>query len=856
MTVAKNTTMRKVSLRNIAAHKLRLALTVLAVVLGTAFISGAFMFTNSLDSTFKSAVSSAYDGVDAVVTSGEDQPGISASLRADIASDAKVNDVNVTASQSVVMANEQEEPFQVGGGTSTLSIWYAPDHVVGAQHTIVDGEEPTRADEIALNRLGAENFGISVGDRLLVVDPQDRHEMTVTGIYDQELDARNSLTAYMPEDAYLERYTLEGTTESLIVSAAEGTSDEELVAHLSDTYEGIEVETGDALAEKITEAMSQALSFVNYFLIAFGLVALLVGTFLIANTFSMIVAQRTREFALLRALGAARQQITRSVVFEAFIVGVIGSALGVLVGIGLVAGIKGVMASQGLDLPDSGLGLSTSAMLVPVLLGTLVTIVSAWIPARRAGEVKPVEAMRSSEGSTDQPLMIRTVIGALLMAVGAGAALAGALLDGSSTTTRAVLVGIGAFGVIVGFFFAGPAMSLPIVPTLGRIVGAPFGAIGRLAATNSRRNPRRTAATAFALTLGVALVTAIGMLGDTMKASISDVVENNVSADFVLSGPTNSGFPTPAGTPDAVRDVEGVDRVLTMSTAPVYVDGAASQAMGPHSMTMVIDGDVSEMALTEVTEGTSDLAGTPGVLATTEFAAQQGWELGDTLELTAPGLSPETREIEVVGLFEPNNMIQNMVISQESVDGMLPPGALVVNMVGVNSDGSVSEDQLRSNLEEAIQGLIVVQVMSTEEMAGQAGQAIDMMLNILYALLALAVIIAVLGIVNTLTLGVIERRQEIGMLRAVGSQRRQVRTMITLEAVQIAVFGAVMGILVGLGLGWAFLEVLRDQGLDSLSVPWGQLLWMLAGSGVVGVFAAIWPANRAAKTPPLDAISD
>lgn len=856
MTVAKNTTMRKVSLRNIAAHKLRLALTVLAVVLGTAFISGAFMFTNSLDATFKSAVSSAYDGVDAVVTSGEDQPGIPASLRADIASDAKVNDVNVTASQSVVMANEQEEPFQVGGGTSTLSIWYAPDHVVGAQHTIVDGEEPTRADEIALNRLGAENFGISVGDRLLVVDPQDRHEMTVTGIYDQELDARNSLTAYMPEDAYLERYTLEGTTESLIVSAAEGTSDEELVAHLSDTYEGIEVETGDALAEKITEAMSQALSFVNYFLIAFGLVALLVGTFLIANTFSMIVAQRTKEFALLRALGAARQQITRSVVFEAFIVGVIGSALGVLVGIGLVAGIKGVMASQGLDLPDSGLGLSTSAMLVPVLLGTLVTIVSAWIPARRAGEVKPVEAMRSSEGSTDQPLMIRTVIGALLMVVGAGAALAGALLDGSSTTTRAVLVAIGAVGVIVGFFFAGPAMSLPIVPTLGRVIGLPFGAIGRLAATNSRRNPRRAAATAFALTLGVALVTAIGMLGDTMKASISDVVENNVSADFVLSGPTNSGFPTPAGTPDAVRDVEGVDRVLTMSTAPVYVDGAASQAMGPHSMTMVIDGDVSEMALTEVTEGTSDLAGTPGVLATTEFAAQQGWELGDTLELTAPGLSPETREIEVVGLFEPNNMIQNMVISQESVDGMLPPGALVVNMVGVNSDGSVSEDQLRSNLEEAIQGLIVVQVMSTEEMAGQAGQAIDMMLNILYALLALAVIIAVLGIVNTLTLGVIERRQEIGMLRAVGSQCRQVRTMITLEAVQIAVFGAVMGILVGLGLGWAFLEVLRDQGLDSLSVPWGQLLWMLAGSGVVGVFAAIWPANRAAKTPPLDAISD
>lgn len=854
--MAKNSTMRKVSLRNIAAHKLRLALTVLAVVLGTAFISGAFMFTNSLDSTFKSAVSSAYDGVDAVVSSGEDLPGIPASLREDIAADDKVNDVNLTASQSVVMANDREEPFQVGGGTSSLAPWYESEDVVGAPHAIVEGESPVAANEIVINKEGAENFGISVGDELLLVDPQERHDVMVTGIYEVELDSRSVLAAYMPEADFLDRYTVEGTTNQLILSAAEGTSDAELVSHLEENYEGIEVQTGDALAEELTKVMSQALSFVNYFLIAFGLVALLVGTFLIANTFSMIVAQRTKEFALLRALGAARQQITRSVVFEALIVGLIGSAIGVLAGIGLVAAIKVIMSMQGLELPDSGLGLSTSAVIVPIILGTLVTIISAWIPARRAGEVKPVEAMRSSEASTDQPLKTRTIIGLLLMGVGIAAAVAGAVMGDSSTSTRASLVGVGAVGVIVGFFFAGPAMSLPIVPTLGRIIGLPFGAVGKLASTNSRRNPRRTAATAFALTLGVALVTAIGMLGDTMKASISDVVENNTNADFVLSGPTNSNFPTPAGTPDAVRDVEGVEKVLTMSTAPVLVDGAASQAMGPHSMTMVIDGDVSEITQIDVTEGTSDLESTPGVLVTTVFAERQGWSLGDTLELTAPGVGADPRDIEVVGIFEPNNTIQNMVISDQNVDGMLPPGAMSVAMVGVNGDGSVNEDELRANLEEAVKGFIVVQVMSTEEMAGQAGEAIDLMLNILYALLALAVIIAVLGIVNTLTLGVIERRQEIGMLRAVGSQRRQIRTMITLEAVQIAVFGAVMGILIGLGLGWAFLEVLKDEGLDTLSVPWSQLAWMLAGSAVVGVVAAIWPANRAAKTPPLDAISD
>lgn len=853
--MAKNTTMRKISLRNIAAHKLRLALTVLAVVLGTAFISGAFMFTNSLDQSLQSAVSSTYDGVDAVVTPAEDVSVISREASAAIAADEQVANVNVTASETVVLATGEEEPIQTGGGTASLAPWYDPETVVGAPTPLVAGEAPDTADEIVLNQKGAENFGISVGDELLVVDPEERRTMTVTGLYEMEFDQGQSLDAYMPEDAFLERYTLEGATSQLIVSAVEGTSDTDLVAHLQDTQDGLEVETGAKLAEEMSEALSQALSFINYFLVAFGLVALLVGTFLIANTFSMIVAQRTKEFALLRALGAARMQITRSVVFEAFIVGVLGSALGVLAGVGLVAAIKAIMSAQGMSLPDAGLGLSMSAIVIPVLLGTLVTIISAWLPARRAGEIQPVEAMRSTEVSADQPLLVRTIAGVLLMSVGVVAAVAGVLMEDSATGTRAILVGIGAFGVIVGFFFAGPAMSLPIVPTLGRVIGVPFGAIGKLASTNSRRNPRRTATTAFALTLGVALVTAIGMLGDTMKASISDVVENSVSADFILSGPTSGNFPTPAGTPDAVRDVEGVEQVLTMSSAPVLVDDRATNQFGDFAQTTLLDGNVTDMIEIEIREGSSDLGTGSALLASTEFAEANGWELGDVLPLTAPGLSEEVREVEVIGIFEPNNLLNNMVLSQESVDGLLPPGALEVSMVGVVADGSVDEDQLRTNLEEAVKGFIVVQVLSTEEMAGQAAQAIDQMLNILYALLALAVIIAILGIVNTLTLGVIERRQEIGMLRAVGSQRRQIRTMITLEAVQIAIFGAVMGILIGLGLGWAFLEVLRNEGLDTLSVPWTMLLWMLLGSAVVGVFAAVWPARRAAKTPPLEAIS-
>ncbi len=852
---AKNTTMRKVSLRNIAAHKLRLALTVLAVVLGTAFISGSFMFTNSLSNTFDSAVSNAFRGVDAVVASTEEQAGIDPGTRQAVSEDPQVAAMNISASSTVVIATADAEPIQTGGGTSSLAIWYEEDNRVGEPQALTEGERPAAADEVVVNVAGAEQFGISVGQELTVVDPQDRYTVTVTGLYEAPLDQGGSLILQMPEADYLDRYTDDGLVNQLLVAAVEGTSDDELVTHLQETYPDTDVDSGEALAEETSRLISQALSFVNYFLIAFGLVALLVGTFLIANTFSMIVAQRTKEFALLRALGAARAQITRSVVFEATIVGLIGSALGVVAGVGLVAAINAFMASQGMALPDAGLGLSTSAVLVPIVLGTVVTVASAWFPARRAGEVHPVEAMRTTEAASGSPLKVRTIIGSILIALGAVAALAGALLEDSATGTRATLVGIGALGVIVGFFLAGPAFSLPVVPTLGRIVGAPFGAIGKLAATNSKRNPRRTSATAFALTLGVALVTTIGMLGDTMKDSVEGVFENNVSADYILSGPTAGNFPTPAEVPQTARDTEGVGQVLALSTAPVTVDGAASTQFGQFGTTMVIDDDPSDIALTTMRDGTADI-GEAGMLATTDFADAQGWEVGDVLELAATVPGAGTGEVELVGIFEPNNVISNMVVSQAAVEEILPLSALNLTMVGVNGDGSVSDEQLRTNLEQAVRDFIVVQVMSADELAGEASQAIDQMLNILYALLALAVIIAVLGIVNTLTLNVIERRQEIGMLRSVGAQRRQVRTMITLEAVQISVFGAVMGILIGLGLGWAFLTVLADEGLDVISVPTGQLLWMLLASAVVGVIAALWPAQRAAKTPPLDAIAD
>ena len=428
--------------------------------------------------------------------------------------------------------------------------------------------------------------------------------------------------------------------------------------------------------------------------------------------------------------------------------------------------------------------------------------------------------------------------------------------DDGSTGRRAALVGAAAVLIIVGLFLAGPALSLPVVPVLGRIIGAPFGAVGSLAATNSKRNPRRASATAFALMLGIALVTAIGMLGSTMERSVDDVLENDVEADMILQGPQLGTFPIPNDLPERVKDVDGAGEVVSYTQARVTVNGEFSNQFGPVGATDVIAGDPGELVALTMTEGTSSLDD-GGVLLPASLASEKGLAVGDTVTIAAPGWesAPEA-EATVTGLFEGSQLFVSWVLSQKTVEQLMPPESFKVLMVGVNNDGSVSEDDLRANLEAAVHDDIVVQVRTPEEIGGEAQQMINQMLYILYALLSLAVVIAVLGIINTLTLSVIERRQEIGMLRAVGTQRGQVRTMIILESVQIAVFGALLGVGAGLLLGWAFLTVLADQGLENIAYPWTMIGGMLAGSVLVGIVAALWPAQRAAKTPPLDAIAE
>lgn len=857
--------MRRVSLRNLAAHKVRLVLTVLAVVLGTAFIAGSLMFTASLQKTFDTLTESTTRGVDVVVSSPQSGAAMPQDLGGDLAGIDGVERVNLTDETMIVVATgqgEDTETLQTGGAPAFAMAWYAPEDVVGPEMALTDGSAPQGDGEVAVNTSAAESHDLSVGQELTVVDPSGTHQVTVSGLYDIDIDGGGFVGLAMDEPAYVEAFTDGQTAGQFSLAAAQGTSAEALVDRVSDylaaerpELAGLEVNTGEQVAEEQAAQIDEAMSFVNYFLIAFGLIALLVGTFIIANTFSMIVAQRMREFALLRSLGVASNQLTVSVVFEAVVIGIIGSLLGVLGGIGLPQAIYAVLAATGAGLPNAGVEVTVGSVVLPLILGVVVTVLSAWAPARRAGSVRPVEAMRSGDQSSGSPLRGRTVTGVVLFGLGVLSALVGALLGDADTGPRAALVGVGALGVIVGTFLLSPALSIPVVRVIGGAVGAPFGQVGRLAATNSGRNPRRTATTAFALTLGVALVACIGMLGASMKASVSGFVDDSVQSDYVLSGPSGGAFPVPQSALDDVREVDGVADAAGFGFLPVTVGGFSGG-------TGVIDGDATVAGGLEVVEG--DLSfGSPGLVADAEVAAAEGWSVGEDLPLSVrmpDGPEREVGSATLQGTYEPNELFGEHLVSWSALEpfaGELGTGASPnLYAAFVDGDGSVNAEPLRERVEDATADYIVVQVLTPEEYAGEQAMLIDQMLNVLYALLALAVIVAVLGIINTLALNVIERRQEIGMLRAVGTLRGQVRRMITLEAVQISLYGALVGVVIGLGLGWAFLEVLAGEGLTETEVPWGQVVGMVVASGVVGVVAAAWPAVKASRVRPLEAIAD
>ncbi len=845
--MASTNPMLTVSLRNLAAHKVRLALTVLSVVLGTAFVSGSFVFTDTLQRTFSSIFSDTAQGADVRVSAEDERSSGVPAADADIISALpNVGAVVPYVNGQIVLLDESGTAVQTGGAPSIGEVYLPEGQRLGNDPVFVEGTAPMAPGDIVINEGGAVRASLGVGDQTQILVPsKGTVDVTVTGIYKTPSESGGYIGVQFVASQANELFSDGKNVQYFDIAgadlAAQSLSQSDLRDEIAAALPDVKVQTADDVREEAQSEVESALSFINYFLLAFGGIALLVGTFIIYNTFSMIVAQRVRELALLRAIGASRGQVSRSVVLEALVVGIIGSAIGFVGGIGLAYGLRALLNAFDLGLPAGALALQPRTVVVAFAVGIVVTVLSAYAPARRAAKIPPVAAMREEFASAGDSLRRRTIIGVALGAIG----LFGIVLGAQSTGgAAAATVGAGAVAVIIAVALAAPSLSRPIVGALGSLLTRPFGSIGRLARTNSVRNPRRTAATAFALMLGLMLVSVIGVLGSTAKASVDAVVDNGIEADYILSGPPAIGVPT--GADDAVRSVPGVDRVAVLH--PVSVNIADEPAFG-----VAVDGSPDGLFDRAVVDGSTELIGDS--IAVSQSASEgNDWRLGTVVDMES--VDGRQVPVTVTGIYEDNPLMGDWMVSEDVYQQVTPSVVRSDIAVLIGAAPGTNLDTLRADLESATKPFVVVQVQDREEFKGAQSQQIDTLLAVLYGLLALAVVIAILGIINTLALSVVERRREIGMLRAVGMQRPQVRRTIYLESLLIATFGAIVGLTLGIIFGWGFVRTLRDEGLGTLTIPWGQIVAMLIGSAVVGVLAALWPAVRAARTSPLEAIAD
>jgi putative ABC transport system permease protein len=837
--------MGMVSVRNLKAHRVRLLLTVISVMLGTAFVAGSFVFTDTLKSSFDKIFTTVDAGVDARVQPKHSyDPDVPLNLVTQIRALPGVRTVEVHADAPVVLVDGHGKKVQPGGAPSEGGMWTPANESVGTVPTFAAGHAPTRTGEVAINSGAAKKGHLTAGDRAKVVLPNAGVvDVTVVGVYQTKVETGGYIGVLFSQPQALELFTDGKHVGSLDIAADAGVSQKTLAANIAHTLPStLEVRTGAQARADDQDGVQTALSFINYILLGFGFIALIVGTFIIYNTFSMIVAQRLRELALLRAIGAGRKQVRRSVLVEAGIIGVIGSALGLAGGIGLAFGLHALLDALDLGLPSGGLVMTPRTVIVALLLGTGVTLLSANAPARRAAKVPPVAAMREEFASTSATsLRRRTVLGTVVAALGALVTFGGAI--NSSAGTGASLIGLGLLGVAAGAMMLSPVLAGWIITPLGKVIGRPFGAAGRLARTNAVRNPRRTAATAFALTLGLLLVSGIAVVGASMKASISGIVDNSVRADYILGTHTDVDIPPLAAV--AASKVPGVGSTTELHDVSALVDGK-------HRVGIGVDGPLSAIVKLDVKHGSAAATGN-NMLVSSDTAKSNHWTIGSRHTLSVPGRTPAVETIS--GIYADNQLLGPWLVSGDVYRTLTPPNERADIVILIRAAPGADLGALRTGLEQATNNFYVLTVQNRDEFKGEVAGQIDGLLGLLYGLLGLAIVIAILGIINTLALSVVERRREIGMLRAVGMQRKQVRRTIYVESLLIAVFGAVLGLGLGLAYGSMFTHTLRGQGLDTLSVPWGQAVGFLVVAGVVGVLAALWPGSRAARTRPLEAIA-
>ncbi len=847
--------MLRAAWKSLMGRKLRLLMSTFAIVLGVAFVAGSLIFTDTLSRSFTAIFASSVGDV-VVRPVGTGQGGRSVSDRtlpaavvdrlASVPGAARA-DGNVVANDVFVVGTNNK----VVGGQGPPGLAFNHTGAPAAHGLeglrIVEGRVPARSGEVALDDKTAERAGYHVGDTVHLVTSGRQALLTPTlvGIESfRDGGSTNGATITVFDTRTAQRLFLDGKDaySNAWVTARPGVSETQLRDQVAPLLpKGYEAVTGDKAADQAASDLLKAISFISTFLLIFAGISLVVGSFLIVNTFSILVAQRSRELALLRAIGASRRQVTTSVLFEAVVLGAAGATLGLGLGVLLAMGIRALFATFGLDLTGNALVFQGRTVVVAYVVGVAVTTLAAYLPARRSGRIPPVAALRDDIAMPESTLHRRTIAGSGMVVAGVGLMLAGLLAD---VPKPGYWVGGGILLALLGVAAASPALAKPFLGATAALYRRLFGSVGRLAGQNSLRNPRRSAATASALMIGLALVTTMSIVGASAKASVDATIAKNFLGDLVVSNVV--GTPFSPSIADRVETTPGVASVTRLRYASIQVDGQRQPLMGVDPATLE---DVARVPM--VAGSVSDLRdGT--VMVARRLADKDHLSLGDRVRASVPG---GTRSYRVVAIYEDNNPVLFFSMTTDLAtlaDAGFPRAD---NYLMVTGAPGADLAALKATIEQQTAALPTVTVKDQAGYAAEQRGPIDQMLRLIYALLGLALVIAVLGIVNTLALSVIERTREVGLLRSIGMSRAQLRRMVRLEAVGIALLGAVLGVGMGIVFGVALMVSLRDQGLEVIHIPTVQLVAFVVTSGVLGVLAAVVPARRAARLDVLRAIS-
>ncbi len=844
--------MFRTTLKSIFARKARILLTAIAVIAGTSFLSGTFIFTDTIQRTFDNLFAEVFKDVDSFVRSSnviegdfgqEERQRVPVDLAAKIAKVEGVKDAQPFVQGEAVVIKKDGTPLRPQGpptfggtlNTGTLSAW-----------RVVDGRAPAGGKEVALDVETARKAGYGLNETVKIVAEAGSRQFTVVGIvkYGGVSSPGGATFALFDTATAADFVAKPGLVDAVLVAGDGSASDADLTKRIaSELGSQFQAMTGAEITAETQSAVAKGIGFITIFLTIFSLIALGVGLFVIYNVFSVTAAQRQRENALLRAIGASRRQVTLGLLIEAFAVGLVGAVLGLATGVGLSKGLSLLLSAFGVDIPTKGLILTPRTVVVTLLAGLSATLLAAILPALRAGRVPPVAAMRETALETTGSGRGRLIAAATVGGIGVLGVVA--VIAGANTQ----LLGLAVVAIFVAVILIGPLMARPMARFLGKPIASFRGVTGAVARENVGRNPKRTARTAAPVLIGVALVTGATVFAASIKEQIRDIVGKQFIGDYVVNTGTGGnsllGFP-----PQLASELDAVPQVavatsfggglvrLGPSATPRRVTSVQPQTLGA-----LLDLKFTVGSLTDLTPD--------GVLLSTTKAKRDGLSVGSKLAFET--VDGKKGELTVQGTYENDDLVGSVTVDQRFFSGTTRSST--VGVILLTAAKGVDDAEFRNAVQPLVKESGIGKLQSRSQFIDEASKQVNTLLGLIYGLLGLSVIIAIFGIILTLLLSVYERRRETGLMRAVGMTRRQTRATVTWESVITTLYGAVVGVVLGLVLGYIIVLSLKDQGFTTYSVPTLGVIAILVLAFLVGVAAAVVPSWKASRVNVIEAIA-